>query len=189
MKTNRVLPLIALGLSLAYAQQDPLSTALDTDLTTEWHTSFSLCARVLKYKGEGKDDYALKQLLSGAPSDAAKDRYKIAQSRPKDAFWNRLVAAGAPLPSATACHHDLSNILEVHLAAQPKDLGDAANDADTSSFLALYDLLREIPPGGFPAAGGAPAADQPTVANTYRSCFSDATNLFTMVKRKLGQIP
>jgi hypothetical protein len=188
MKIHGVLPMVLFGLSLAYAQQDPLTVALNTDLNGECTTNFSLCVRVLKYKGEGKDDYALAQLISGAPSDAARQRYKIAQSRPKDQFWIQ-VATGPyypvpplpPLPPAIDCAVDLANVLNAHFAAIPEDLGNAAKDADTSSYLALYDLLRRVPAGGFPGA--------PLAVNTYRACFRDPANLVLHVKQTLGQTP
>ena len=180
MRLYRILPVITLGFFLANAQTDPLTNALTTDLAAEWGANFSLCVRALKYKGQGKDDDALKQLVSGAPSEAARERYKIARSRPKDAFWILVAGAGVPNPGAIDCQSGLSNVLDLHLAARPKDLGDAAKDADTSGFLALYDLLLHI--------SDLPVASQPNVANTYRACFAvDPNNLFTMVKAKLGE--
>jgi hypothetical protein len=192
MRIQKVLSIIALGFFLANAEQDPLTNALIGNFTMEWGANPSLCILALKYKGEGKDDLALKQLLSGAPNDTARERYKIAKTRPNDDFWKLMATAGAvPVPPAMTidCEVDLSNVLDVHLAARPQDLGQAATDSDTNVFLALRDLLYRIPAGGFPAAGGAPAVTQLGAEHVYRNCFSDPTNVFDMVKRKLGQTP
>jgi hypothetical protein len=180
MRVTRILMLVGLTYSMGIGQ-DPLSNLIDNELTTEWGSDPELCVRVLKYKGEGKDDYALQQLLAGAPSDAAKEHYKIARTRPKDDFWTRLAVAGSP----AYCPGNLSQVLELHLAVRPKGLGKAAGDVDTSSFLALYDLVSSIPQDGFGLPGIQPSA----VRDIYRSCFRDSTNLFTAVKNKLGQNP
>jgi len=220
MRLYRILPVIAFVILFSYASaQDVLTPRLDCAMAQEWINNYPLSVRVLKYKGDGKDDNALDQLSSGT-FPAARELYKIGKPRPNDAFWIQMATAGAvpvpwtcvvpvpagvavPVPPAPApappgtpltapplginCESDLSNMLDRHLGYSPKDLGKAATDSDTSSFLALSDLLR-IPPDGIPANGALPIVPRVEVANVYRNCFSDPTNLFTMVKRKLGQI-
>jgi hypothetical protein len=186
MKLLKVLTAIALGLSVAHAQQDPLTRSIDGDLAQAWEDYFSLCTRVLRYKGQGKDDVALKQLQHTTSDYRVRQRYKIAASRPKDEFWTQFATAIAPPPDPVDCQIDLANMLELHLAERPKGLGDAANDSDTSSFLALSDLLASIPEDGF---GGYYGPGRDDVAEVYRTCFADPVNLFSMVKRTLGQAP
>jgi hypothetical protein len=197
--------------------QDILTPALNCALAQEWNASFTLCVRVLKYKGEGKDDYALAQLSSGVLPHA-RELYKIGKLK-GDAFWKQVATAGAlpmtwacfvpsppgvavpvppavapvppgvalPTPAAVDCQVDLSNRLDLHFAARPQDLGKAATDYDTSPFLALHDLLGQIPEDGFPAFGALPARSRDEVANVYRNCFSEPKTLFGAVKAKLGQ--
>ncbi len=186
MKLHRIIPAIALGIFLGCAQaQDILTQALDTDLAAEWNASFLSCARALKYHGEGKDDRALAVLSANAPNEPAKEHYKLAVSKPKDAFWAQVAKAGAHPAGAPPidCQADLSARLDLHFGGAPKAFGKADDDAATNSFLALSDLLLSIPPLGF---GGVP---HDTVANTYRFCFSDPDGLFAMVKSKLGRVP
>jgi hypothetical protein len=179
MRIYRILPVIAAGMLLSYAfAQDILTPALNTAFTTEWTNQPALCVRVLKYKGEGKDKYAFDQLSSGAPAQD-QDLYKIGKDLPDDAFWKQMATAGAVPPPPIDCQADLSNLLNTHFALRRKPVGDAARDSNSSIFLGLYDLLVDIPNGGLPA----------NAATIYRNCFSDSTNLFTMIKTKLRQTP
>lgn len=184
MKLYRTLPVLAIGLFFGLAlAEDILTPVLDTDLSAEWLADPSRCVRALKYKGQGKDDYALKE-LSVTMTPLVKEHYKIAASRPNDAFWIKVATAGAatvPPAAPIDCENDLSTVMNNHFASRPEDLDKADNDAATSSFLALSDLLWYIP-AAFPTA-----AQQLTARNTYRFCFSDSVNLFAMVKRKLGR--
>jgi hypothetical protein len=191
MNHHTTVPVIAIGLFLRTAfGQDRLTPSLDADLTSEWSLSFGTCARALQYHGEGKDDRALEVLSSRAPTPAAKEHYKIAESRPKDAFWKKVATAGAP---AIDCENTLSNMLDLHFYWRPEDLRKADDDAATSNFLALSDLLLKVPIDGFAAipAGAAvpalPAQSHDNVANAYRFCFSDADSLFAAIKTKLGR--
>jgi len=169
--------MIAIGLFLGHAHaQDILTPALDKDLTWEWANRFSSCVRALQYHGDAKDDRALDVLSANARDAAAREHYAIAQSRPKDAFWKQVATAGA---TPVDCEKDLSTALDRHFAAAPKALGKADDDAATSNFLALFDLLSSIPAD----------SDHETAANTYRFCFSDSDSLLAMVKRKLGRTP
>ncbi len=185
MKFHKVLLFIALGPWFAYGD-DPLTTALKTELGQEWTSSPEVCLKALKLKGQGKDDEALKQLLSAAPTSQAKAHYKIAQPRADDAFWKLFARAVYPAPSpAPNCQADLSNLLTVHFALQPEDLGSAAKDSDTSPFLMLYDLLAKIPTDGFPASGGAPAVNRLNAQIRYHTCANDG-NLPVLVKQQIG---
>jgi len=102
MRLYRILPVITLGIFLSCASaQDILTRALNCALAQEWNEHYTLCVRVLKYKGEGKDDYALTQLSTGV-LPLAKELYKIGKLRPSDGFWNQMATAGA-VPMTWAC--------------------------------------------------------------------------------------
>jgi hypothetical protein len=178
MKVKRFFPILALGLSLANAQPpDPLTTQVTTDLAAEWATNRPICTEALQLKGQGKDDDAMKKLLSGLGTQEAKVRFKIAESRQNIDFWCLVVSAGLPKPTGDDCHGQLAAELSAHFGLRPQDLGAAAKDYGTSPYLALYDLLREIPSG------------QDAVANHYRRCFADPKNLIAVVKNTLGIQP
>jgi hypothetical protein len=186
MRFHKALLFIALAPWFAYGE-DPLTTALKTELGQEWNLSFEVCLKALKLKGQGKDDEALKQLLSAAPSPQAKAHYKIAQSRPDDAFWKLFASAAyppPPPPPAFNCESALANVLAAHFALRPEDLGSAAKDLDTSQFLMLYDLLAHIP-NVFPAAAPPPTVTQAIAITQYRACANDG-NLPVQVKQQLG---
>ncbi|MGO4885817.1 MAG: hypothetical protein ACLP59_34100 [Bryobacteraceae bacterium] len=192
MRLSRTIPVVAIALLLGYAvAEDILTPALNSDLGNEWTNSFSFCVRALQLHGEGKDDPALEVLSAHAPSDSAKQHYKIAKSRPNDAFWKQVATAGA-LPAGAApidCEDDLSDVLDLHFYWKPGAVGRAADDAATSNFLALSALLRSIPADGFDETPDLFAQDHDTVANTYRYCFADADSFMAMVNRKLGRKP
>ncbi len=102
MKLFRILPVAALMILFSSASaQDILTPALNCALAQEWNASFSLCVRVLKYKGEGKDDYALAQLSSGV-APQARELYKIGKLKATDGFWNLMASAGA-IPAGGTC--------------------------------------------------------------------------------------
>jgi hypothetical protein len=184
MRFHRALLFLALAPWFAYGE-DPLTTALKTELGQEWTSSFEVSLKALKLKGQGKDDDALKQLLSAAPTPQAKAHYKIAQSRPDDAFWKLFASAVYPSPAPVPnCQANLAGVLAVHFAARPEDLGSAAKDSDTSPFLMLYDLLAHIP-DIFPVAGAPPIVTQANAITQYRVCANDG-NLPVQVKQQLG---
>jgi hypothetical protein len=179
MKTTIWIPIAALGLfavSIARAD-DELTKAVTDELTQQCLDSagYQSCVGALRYHGLGKDDDAMDTLLSGAPSRAAKEHYKIAQSKPKDGFWRIVASAGS---KKVDCNKDLGEALKAHFMLGAKALADAANDSAKNNLLGLSDLLAE-PPG---------AKDWIAKVNPYRFCSSDFGNLFTAVKKTLGQV-
>jgi hypothetical protein len=170
-----------------FAQDDELAKALKADFIDEWRNRPDICVNALQYKGEGKEDYALKILSRGAQSDEARERYKIAASRPKDEFWEQFVAAGAApvaydragMPVPFDCRTNLTQVLQAHLAARPQDLGKASSDYEKDKFLALSDLLR--------ATGVLRGYPELYRQDSYRYCFADPVDLFKTIKRMLGQ--
>jgi hypothetical protein len=179
MKTTTWIQIAAIGLvavSIARAA-DELTKAVTEELTKQCLDSagYQSCVAALRYHGLGKDDDAMEILLSGAPSHAAKEHYKIAQSKPKDGFWKIVASAGS---KKVDCTKDLEDALKEHFKLSAKALSDAADDSAKNNFLGLSDLLAT--PQDAPKYW-------PDMANEYRFCFYDFDNLFNVVKKTLGR--
>jgi hypothetical protein len=134
MKLYRCVPLVVIGLlhqPLAFPQ-DQLTPAVSADLTTQCaaQPGYQSCVSALRYHGLGRDDDAMDVLVSYAPASAG-ERYKIAQAKPKDAFWKLVATAGAAAPN---CNAALSAALVAHFGVSPKALADAADDSSKTTF-------------------------------------------------------
>jgi hypothetical protein len=164
------------GVSIARAD-DELTKAVTKELAYQClePAGYPSCVGALRYHGLGKDDDAMELLLSGAPSNAAKEHYKIAQSKPKDGFWKIVASAGS---KKVECSKDLEEALKEHFRLGAKALADASDDSAKNNFLALSDLLATPPdqPENWPA-----------MRNEYRFCSYNFETLFAAVKKTLGR--
>jgi hypothetical protein len=179
MKMNLWIQIAAIALlSVSIARAgDELTKAVNDELTKQCLDSagYQSCVGALRYHGLGKDDDAINILLSGAPSHAAKEHYKLAQPKPKDGFWKIVASAGS---KKVDCNKDLEDALKEHFKLSSEALGEAADDSAKNNFLALSDLLA--------APSDAPK-NWIDLVNPYRFCSSDFGNLFTTVKKTLGR--